>query len=88
MICAAAGLGNGSVFKIIPVVNRKEAGAVIGIVSCLGALGGFFPPIFLGWCIERFGSPAWAYTSMAVFALAAFAVNWWYYWRRDSPTAC
>ena len=88
VICAAAGLGNGSVFKIIPVVNRKEAGAVIGIVSCLGALGGFFPPIFLGWCIERFGSPAWAYTSMAVFALAAFAVNWWYYWRRDSPTAC
>jgi len=88
VICAAAGLGNGSVFKIIPVVNRKDAGAVIGFVSCLGALGGFFPPIFLGWCIGRFGSPAWAYTSMAVFALAAFAVNWWFYWRRDSPTAC
>ncbi len=88
VICAASGLGNGSVFKIIPVVNRQEAGAVIGIVSCIGALGGFFPPIFLGWCIAQFGTPAWAYTSMAIVALAAFGVNWWFYWRRDSPTAC
>lgn len=88
VICAASGFGNGTVFKIIPVVNPREAGAVIGIVSCLGALGGFFPPLFLGWCIAQFGSPAWAYTAMAVFALAAFAVNWWFYWRSDSPTAC
>lgn len=88
VICAASGFGNGTVFKIIPVVNPREAGAVIGIVSCLGALGGFFPPLFLGWCIERLGSPAWAYTAMAVFALAAFVVNWWYYWRRESLTHC
>ena len=88
VICAASGFGNGTVFKIIPIVNPKEAGAVIGVVSCLGALGGFFPPLFLGWCIERFGSPAWAYTSMALFALAAFLVNWWLYWRRQSPTYC
>ena len=39
VICAASGLGNGSVFKIIPLVLPKEAGAAIGIVSCLGALG-------------------------------------------------
>jgi NNP family nitrate/nitrite transporter-like MFS transporter len=88
VICAASGFGNGTVFKIIPVVNPKEAGPVIGVVSCLGALGGFFPPLFLGWCIEHLGSPAWAYTAMAAFALAAFAVNWWFYWRRDSPTRC
>lgn len=88
LVCAASGLGNGSVFKIIPVVNRRDAGAVIGVVSCLGALGGFFPPIFLGWCISHLGSPAWAYSGMAIFALAAFGVNWWYYWRRDSPSYC
>ena len=88
VICAASGFGNGTVFKIIPVVNPKEAGAVIGVVSCLGALGGFFPPLFLGWCIERFGSPAWAYTLMALFAMAAFVVNWWFYWRAQSPTRC
>ncbi len=88
VICAASGFGNGTVFKMIPIVNPKEAGAVIGIVSCLGALGGFFPPLFLGWCMEHLGTPAWAYTAMALFALAAFAVNWWFYWRAESPTRC
>jgi MFS transporter, NNP family, nitrate/nitrite transporter len=88
VICAASGFGNGTVFKIIPTVNPKEAGAVIGIVSCIGALGGFVPPLFLGWCIERLGSPAWAYLAMALVALICFAVNWRYYWRRTSPSHC
>lgn len=88
VLCAAAGLGNGSVFKIIPTVMGAEAGPVIGFVSCLGALGGFFPPLLLGWCMHRFGSPAWAYTAMALFALGCFALNWAYYWRRTSPTHC
>lgn len=88
VICAAAGLGNGSVFKIIPVVAPNQAGAVIGIVSCVGALGGFFPPLLLGWCLAEFGSPAFAYVAMALFALLAFAVNWWFYWRPASPYHC
>ena len=88
VVCAASGFGNGSVFKIIPTVNPREAGAVIGIVSCVGAFGGFFPPLFLGWCIERFGSPAWAYTGMSLFALAALAVNGWFYQREGSPSRC
>lgn len=88
IICAAAGLGNGSIFKIIPLVLTKEAGAAIGIVSCLGALGGFVPPLLLGWTLDHLGSPAWAYTSMAFFALLCLGVNGWYYHRRTSPTCC
>lgn len=88
ILCAAAGLGNGSIFKIIPTVMGAEAGPVIGFVSCLGALGGFFPPLLLGWCMQHFGSPAWAYTSMAVFALGCFALNWVFYWRPASATRC
>jgi len=88
ILCAAAGLGNGSIFKIIPTVMGAEAGPVIGFVSCVGALGGFFPPLLLGWCLQRFGSPAWAYTAMALFALGCFALNWVFYWRRASPTHC
>ena len=88
VICAAAGLGNGSVFKIIPLVLAKEAGAAIGIVSCLGALGGFVPPLLLGWTMNYLGSPAWAYTGMALFALLCLAVNGWFYHRRNSPTRC
>jgi NNP family nitrate/nitrite transporter-like MFS transporter len=88
VICAAAGLGNGSIFKIIPLVLTKEAGAAIGIISCLGALGGFVPPLLLGWTIDHFGSPAWAYTGMAMFALTCLVVNAWFYQRRGSPTNC
>jgi NNP family nitrate/nitrite transporter-like MFS transporter len=88
IVCGAAGLGNGSVFKIIPQVLPQEAGAAIGIVSCLGALGGFVPPLFLGWTIDHFGSPAWAYTGMALFALLCLVVNGWFYHRRSSPTHC
>lgn len=88
LICAAAGLGNGSVFKIIPLVLPKEAGAAIGMVSCLGALGGFVPPLLLGWTMDHLGSPAWAYTGMALFALVCLAVNIWFYHRRNSPTHC
>lgn len=88
IICAAAGLGNGSVFKIIPLVLSKEAGAAIGIVSCLGALGGFVPPLLLGWTMDHLGGPAWAYTAMALFALVCLSVNIWFYHRRSSPTHC
>ena len=88
IICAAAGLGNGSVFKIIPIVLSKEAGAAIGIVSCLGALGGFVPPLLLGWTMDHLGSPAWAYTGMACFAVLCLFVNGWFYHRRTSPTHC
>lgn len=88
IICAASGLGNGSVFKIIPFVLPKEAGAAIGIVSCLGALGGFAPPLLLGWTMDNHGGPAWAYTGMALFALLCLAVNLWFYHRRSSPTHC
>lgn len=88
ILCAAAGLGNGSIFKIIPTVMGSEAGPVIGVVSCLGALGGFFPPLLLGWCMQHFGSPAWAYTAMGLFALGCFALNWVFYWRHSSDTRC
>lgn len=88
LICAAAGLGNGSVFKMIPLVLPNEAGAAIGIISCLGALGGFVPPLLLGWTMDQFGSPAWAYTGMALFALICVLVNGWFYHRQESPTHC
>ena len=88
IICAAAGLGNGSVFKIIPVVVPKEAAAAIGIVSCIGAFGGFIPPLLLGWTMDHYGSPALAYTGMAFFALICLMINGWYYHRAASPTRC
>jgi NNP family nitrate/nitrite transporter-like MFS transporter len=88
VICGAAGLGNGSVFRIIPAVLASDAGATIGIVSCVGALGGFIPPLLLGWALDRLGSPAVAYTAMAVFAVFCSVLNAWFYVRRSSPHCC
>ena len=88
VICAAAGLGNGSVFKIIPLLLPKEAGAAIGIVSCVGALGGFVPPLLLGSTMVSLGSPTWRTQACALFALLCLAVNGYFYHRRRSPTHC
>jgi NNP family nitrate/nitrite transporter-like MFS transporter len=81
IICIAAGIGNGSIFKMIPLVSPREASAMIGIVSCLGALGGFVPPLLLGYCFSKLGSPAWAYTSMAIFAVICTGLSLWVYVR-------
>jgi MFS transporter, NNP family, nitrate/nitrite transporter len=82
IICVAAGIGNGSIFKTIPLVSPGEASAMIGIVSCLGAFGGFVPPLLLGYCFSQFGSPAWDYTAMAFFAVLCTGLNLWVYVRQ------
>jgi NNP family nitrate/nitrite transporter-like MFS transporter len=81
IICVAAGIGNGAIFKLIPQVNPAGASAAIGVVSCIGAIGGFFPPLLLGFCFQNFNSPAWAYTGMALFALLCSGLNAWVYIR-------
>ncbi|MNW29862.1 putative nitrate transporter NarT [compost metagenome] len=47
IIAVCAGTGNGVIFKLVPMVFDKQAGIVNGIVSMMGGLGGFFPPIML-----------------------------------------
>src|SRR5699024_5669094 len=46
-IALAAGIGNGVIFKLVPFYFSKQAGTVNGIVSMMGGLGGFFPPLLL-----------------------------------------
>ncbi|HYM47856.1 MAG TPA: hypothetical protein VES91_05205, partial [Burkholderiaceae bacterium] len=36
------GMGNGSVFQLVPLRFRKEIGVVTGLVGAGGGLGGFF----------------------------------------------
>ncbi|USB31776.1 nitrate/nitrite transporter [Paenibacillus sp. YPG26] len=47
-IALFAGVGNGAVFKLVPMYFISEAGVANGIISALGGLGGFFPPLCLG----------------------------------------
>ncbi|HZG85755.1 nitrate/nitrite transporter [Paenibacillus sp.] len=44
----ALGMGNGSVFQLVPQRFAKEIGVITGIVGAAGGLGGFFLPKILG----------------------------------------
>lgn len=48
------GNGNGAVFKLVPQYFPKEVGTVTGLVGAMGGLGGFFPPLLLGFFRDRF----------------------------------
>ncbi|MGB7513158.1 MAG: MFS transporter [Candidatus Acidiferrum sp.] len=66
------GNGNGAVFKLVPQCFSKEVGTVTGLVGAMGGLGGFFPPLLLGFFRDHF------HIVWPGFALLAFlsAVLW------------
>lgn len=45
----ALGMGNGSVFQLVPLRFRHEMGVMTGLVGAAGGLGGFFLARALGW---------------------------------------
>ncbi|HEY7215569.1 MAG TPA: MFS transporter, partial [Thermoanaerobaculia bacterium] len=55
--CAALlGLGNGAVFKLVPQYFPATTATVTGLVGAMGGLGGFFPPLPLGFFRDRVGA--------------------------------
>ena len=72
--CAALlGLGNGAVFKLVPERFPRDTGTVTGLVGALGGLGGFFPPLLLGFFADRVGVlwPGFLLLSMTALLLRA-----------------
>jgi NNP family nitrate/nitrite transporter-like MFS transporter len=54
--CAALlGAGNGAVFKLVPEFFPQSIATVTGLVGAIGGLGGFFPPLLLGFFRDRTG---------------------------------
>ena len=47
VMMACLGMGNGSIFQIVPQRFPKEIGVVTGIVGAFGGLGGFILPKYL-----------------------------------------
>lgn len=62
------GLGNGAVFKLVPLTFPKATGAATGIVGAAGGLGGFFPPLFLGVVKDATGDFVLAFVLLVAFA--------------------
>lgn len=49
------GMGNGSVFQLVPLRFPKEIGVMTGIVGAAGGIGGFFLPSMLGYLKDQTG---------------------------------
>jgi NNP family nitrate/nitrite transporter-like MFS transporter len=63
------GMGNGSVFQLVPQRFPKEIGVLTGIVGAAGGVGGFFLPNLLGGLKQLTGSFAGGFL---VFGLVGF----------------
>lgn len=64
------GMGNGSVFQLVPQRFRKEIGVMTGLVGMAGGVGGFYLASSLGYSRQWTGSYQ---TGLLVFAALAFA---------------
>lgn len=62
------GLGNGAVFKLVPLFFPKSTGAATGIIGAAGGLGGFFPPLVLGLVKDATGDFVLAFVLLVAFA--------------------
>jgi MFS transporter, NNP family, nitrate/nitrite transporter len=82
------GLRDGEAIEIARRNAEREASAVLGFTSAIGAYGGFFIPLSYGYSIERTGSPETALWGFIVFYITCIAVTWWYYFRRDADAPC
>ena len=105
------GIGNGSTFRMIPVIftterlrevagreqaaqdqarkdGNKEAAAVLGFSSAIGAYGGFFIPKSYGTSISMTGGPEGALYLFIAFYLSCIVITWWFYARRNAQMPC
>jgi NNP family nitrate/nitrite transporter-like MFS transporter len=74
--CASLlGVGNGAVFKLVPQYFPAATATVTGLVGAMGGLGGFFPPLVLGFFRDRWGTVWPGFGLLAMVAAALWVVN-------------
>jgi len=73
-LAAFLGLGNGAVFKAVPLDCPEATGAATGIVGAAGGIGGFFPPVVMGIVKDHFDTYALGFIGLLVFALVCLVV--------------
>ncbi|WP_346729007.1 MFS transporter [Lederbergia citrea] len=80
-IAFCAGTGNGVIFKLVPMYFQQQAGIVNGIVSAMGGLGGFFPPLLLTFLFGLTGHYAIGFMALSQVALASLILIIWMYYQ-------
>ena len=71
------GLGNGAVFKLVAQYYPKNTGLITGIAGCMGGLGGFFPPLVLGFVKGATGTYVLGFVLLAVVAGGCIGLLAW-----------
>jgi NNP family nitrate/nitrite transporter-like MFS transporter len=88
LLFITTGIGNGSTFRMIPIIFSKEqAGPVLGWTSAVAAYGAFIIPKVFGGQIKA-GTPEVALYGFAVYYVSCLAVNWWFYARKNAEIPC
>jgi NNP family nitrate/nitrite transporter-like MFS transporter len=80
-VAVCAGVGNGTIFKLVPLYFSQQAGIVNGIVAAMGGLGGFFPPLILAMVYQATGQYAIGFMALSEVALASFVLVVWMYFQ-------
>ncbi|MFQ5749209.1 MAG: antiporter, partial [Planctomycetota bacterium] len=84
----ATGIGNGSTFRMIPIIfEPQKAGPVLGWTSAVAAYGAFIIPRVFGGQIEN-GTPEYALYGFAAYYASCLLVNWWFYARKNAEIPC
>lgn len=79
-IALCAGTGNGTIFKLVPMYFTKQAGIANGIISAMGGLGGFFPPLLLTFLFKLTGHYAIGFMALSEVALASLILIVWMFY--------
>ncbi|MCA9321502.1 MAG: NarK/NasA family nitrate transporter [Planctomycetes bacterium] len=88
LLFATTGIGNGSTFRMIPIIFSKEqAGPVLGWTSAIAAYGAYLIPKIFGAQIKA-GTPHYALYGFAGYYLSCLVVNWWFYARKNAEISC
>ncbi len=88
VLFATTGIGNGSTFRMIPIIFSKEqAGPVLGWTSAIAAYGAYLIPKIFATQIKA-GTPEYALYGFAVYYASCLAVNWWFYARKSAEIKC
>jgi NNP family nitrate/nitrite transporter-like MFS transporter len=73
---AGLGVGNGSVFQLIPQRFRREIGILTGLVGMAGGIGGFYLAASLGYSKQWTGDYRAGFFAFAGLGLLALAGIW------------
>ncbi|MEK7767557.1 MAG: antiporter, partial [bacterium] len=88
LLFITTGIGNGSTFRMIPMVfSQEHAGPVLGWASAIAAYGAFLVPNIFAMQIKA-GVPEYAFYGFAVYYVTALALNWWNYARKNAAVKC